>query len=264
MTRHPFLFAAHALVWVCTHAGAQDAPPLGLSGTLGAGAMNIPTYEGSPNRRSVVVPDLSLVYRTESAGTVEMGPRGLIWNLLGDRPGKLGLVGAYDPGRKTKKTSAGDPTPGDRRLAGMGDVRSTAEAGVLVGYGPLSAMYRRALGDRGHRGAQLDLLAEWPMELAERVGLRLTAGATWADTRYQQATFGVTAVQSGASGFKVFTPRSGLRKVDLGVGVEYRFADQWKLQSSFGWTQLTGDAADSPIVSDKGGATAYAGIVHGF
>ena len=54
----------------------------GLSGRIGLGLANVPTYEGSPNRRMVAVPDLTLSYRSRDWGTVEFGQRGLFWSAV--------------------------------------------------------------------------------------------------------------------------------------------------------------------------------------
>lgn len=155
--------------------GDGKAAPHGLSGSLGVGVVNTTTYEGGAKRRTVVGPDVSVSYRTKDWGSVELGQRRLVWQALEAGDLMLGLAAAIDPGRKTKESSTGDPTPGDRRRAGMGDVRASAEAGVLVGYGPVSLLARKSVGDRGHQGAQMDLSAEFPFALTDTVGVRFGA-----------------------------------------------------------------------------------------
>ncbi len=248
-------------------AAAQDdskATAYGLSGSLGVGAASLPTYEGSAKRRTVVGPDFSLSYRSKDWGSVELGQRGLVWQALEVDDFKLGLAAAIDPGRKTKEASTGDPTPGDKRLAGMGDVRASAEAGVLVGYGPLSLLARKSLGDRGHKGAQVDLSAEFPFALIDTVGVRFGIGATWADKRYMQTYFGVTPVQAQASRYRVYTPKAGVRKFEASVGAEYAFAQDWKLQAALVWSRLAGDAQHSPLVARKSSSSAAVSIAYVF
>jgi MipA family protein len=238
--------------------------PHGLSGSIGIGAVATTTYEGSPNRRTLVGLDISVSYRSKEWGTVELGQRGLVWQAYEAGGFKLGLAAGIDPGRKTKRSSTVDPIPGDKRLAGMGDVRASPEAGFLIGYGPISVLAHKSVGDRGHKGAQVDLTAGFPLELSDTVGVRFGAGLTWADKRYMQAYFGVTPAQALSTGFPAYAPRAGLRKFEASVGAEYAFANDWKLQGTLVFTRLTGDAEDSPLVARKSSPSASVGVAYAF
>jgi MipA family protein len=227
-------------------------PTYGFSGRIGLGVATAPTYEGSPNHRTLAGPDLTLSYRSRDWGTVEFGQRGLIWNAVEAGEFRFGLVAQFDLGRKDKDASTLNPTPGDKRLAGMGNVRASTEAGVGLGYGPVMLVARQSLGERGHRGAQADLTVEFPWSLSDRLGLRFALGATWADRDYMQTYFGVTAAQAQATSFSVYTPKSGLRKVEVSVGAEYAVAPKWKLQANLAISHLGDVAAKSPLVGRLG------------
>ena len=239
-------------------------PAYGLSGRIGLGVATVPTYEGSPNRRTLAGPELTLSYRSRDWGTVELGQRGLIWNAVEAGGFRFALVAQFDLGRKDKDTSTLNPTPGEKRLAGMGNVRASTEAGVGVGYGPVMLVARQSLGERGHRGAQADLTVEFPWSLSDRFALRFALGATWADRDYMQTYFGVTAAQAQATSFSVYTPKSGCRKVDASVGAEYAIASSWKLQANVGFTRLGDDAAASPLVGRRHGASAALVVAYEF
>ena len=265
--------AAHQLACVSLlllglpHATAQHAshePKPGLSGSVGAGLAYMPTYDGSPNQRTVGVPFFTLNYRTQEWGDVSFGKHGLVWQAIESGGFRLGLVASLDDGRKDRKPSSTNPVPGDNRLAGMGTVRSSTEAGVLVGYGPFSVLARKSLGDRGHKGTQVDLGVAWPLKMSDKVGVTLGAGLTWADKDYMQAYFGVTPAQSRASGFRAYTPKAGVRKFDLSVNTEYALTQDWKLQGALLLTQLTGDAADSPLVKRKFNPSLAVGVARVF
>lgn len=243
---------------------ASQEPPYGLSGSVGVNAASLPTYEGSPNRRTLVVPDLTLSYRTRDWGTLELGQRGLMWQALEVGAFRLALLAGADPGRKTKDTKAYDPTPGDDRLAGMGNIRASAEAGVGVGFGPVNLIARQSLGDRGHDGTQAELSVGLPIPITQRLGLRAGASASWADADYMQAYFGVTTAQAAATPYRTFTPSGGLRKAELTLGAEYSLAAQWKLQGNVVATKLYGDAARSPLVARESSASVSLGVVYGF
>jgi MipA family protein len=260
------VLAATFLV-LCPPVQAQSAsqePAYGLSGRIGLAVATVPTYEGSPNRRTLASPDLTLSYRSRDWGTVEFGQRGLTWNAVDAGRFKFALVAQFDPGRKDKDTSTLNPTPGDKRLAGMGNVQASTEAGVGVGYGPLMVVARQSLGERGAKGAQVDMTVEIPWSLSDRLGLRFALGATWANRDYMQTYFGVTAAQARATSFAVYTPKSGCRKVEASVGAEYALASRWKLQANVGLSRLGDDAAASPLVGRRNGASAALAMAYEF
>ncbi len=239
-------------------------PAFGLSGRIGLGLATVPTYEGSPNRRTVAGPDLTLSYRSRDWGTVEFGPRGLFWNAVENGPFRFALVAQFDPGRKDRDTSTLNPTPGDKRLAGMGSVSSATEAGLGIGYGPLMVVARQSLSDRGPKGAQVDMTVEMPWSVSDRLGLRFAVGATWANRDYMQTYFGVTSAQAQATSFPVYTPKSGCRKVEASVGAEYALASSWKLQANIGFARLGDLAAASPLVGRRNGTSAALSVAYEF
>lgn len=258
---------ATALAALCSLTQAQSLsqePAYGFSGHIGMGVAAMPTYEGSPNDRAIAAPELALTYRSHDWGTVELGPRGVFWNAFESGRFRFALVAQFDLGRKDKDTSALNPTPGDKRLAGMGNVQASTEAGVGIGYGPVMLVARQSLSERGPKGVQADLTVEMPWSLTDRFGLRFALGATWANRDYMQTYFGVTAAQAQATTFAVYTPKAGCRKVDASVGAEYALASRWKLQGNVGFTQLGDDAAASPIVSRRNSASAALGVAYAF
>ena len=260
------VLAATFLV-LCPPVQAQSAsqePAYGLSGRIGLGVATVPTYEGSPNRRTLAGPELSLSYRSRDWGSVEFGQRGLVWNAVDAGRFRFAVVAQFDPGRQDRDTSTLNPTPGDKRLAGMGKVQSSTEAGVAVGYGWVMVAARQSLSERGAKGAQVDMTVEMPWSLSDRVGLRFALGATWADRDTMQTYFGVTAAQARATSFAVYTPKSGCRKVDASVGAEVAMAPGWKLQANVGFTRLGDDAAASPLVGRRNGASAALAVAYVF
>lgn len=246
---------AAAILALCPLVQAQSVsqePAYGLSGRIGLSLVSMPTYEGSPNTRTLAGPVLTLSYRSREWGTVEFGQRGLFWHAVEEGKFRFGLVAQFDPGRKDKDTSGLNPTPGDKRLAGMGNVQASTEAGVGVGYGPVMLVARQSLSERGPKGTQADLTVEIPWSLSDRLGLRFALGATWTDRDYMQTYFGVTPAQAQATSFSVYTPKSGLRKVEVSAGGEYALAPKWKLQANLAISRLGNVAAKSPLVGRLG------------
>ncbi len=258
---------AASLLALCPLAQAQSdspEPAYGMSGRLGLGVATVPTYEGSPNRRTLAAPDLTLSYRSHDWGTVELGQRGLSWNAVEAGPFRLALVAQFDPGRKDSDPTALDPTPGDKRLRGMGKVKSSTEAGVGIGYGPVMLVARQSLSNRGPKGVQADLSVGLPWAVTDRLALHMAVSATWANRDYMQTYFGVTPAQAQATSLAVYTPKSGCRKVELNVGAEYTLAPSWTLQANVGVSQLGDEAAASPLVSRRNGVTAMVGVARAF
>lgn len=252
---------------LCPPAQAQadsQEPTEGLSGRIGLSVATVPTYEGSPNRRTLASPDLTLSYRSRDWGTVEFGQRGLFWNAIEADRFRFALVAQFDLGRKDRDTSALNPTPGDKRLAGMGKLTSSTEAGVGVGYGPVMVVARQSLNGRGAKSAQVDMTVEHGWSLSDRLGLRVALGATWANRDYMQTYFGVTAAQAQATSFSEYTPKSGCRKVEASVGAEYALASKLTLQANVSFSRLGDPAAASPIVGRRNGASAALGVAYAF
>ena len=255
---------AALLAYGCSAFAQESAPPLGLSGQVGVAAVSTSTYLGSPNRVTVPAPDLGLSYRTRDWGHIDLdGRSGLSWNAeVGAFWG--GVLLGVDPGRKERQPSGGFPVPGDARLKGMGDIRSSAQVGAMAGYGPVGAMVLKSVGSRGSEGAQFSLLARHAMPVGDRLTVTVDASATWADRKMMQAYFGVTPTQSAASGFAAYAPKSGLEKADLALGAEYKITDHWTVKGNIGATRLLGDARHSPIVSKPTVATVGAGVAYQF
>jgi MipA family protein len=255
------------LIALPTMAQEQSAPlEYGWSGHLGLGAATAPTYDGSPNRRGTAIPMLALTYRDPNLGTFDLGQRGLAWIFIEKPMFQLGVALGADPGRKAGKVKRGSsfPVPGDERLVGMGDIKASAEYGVLASAGPLEIFAHQAIGDRGHGGTQIDMNISCPIPITKALGLRFGGGLTWADRRYMQAYFGVTAAQAAASRFAAFTPEAGLRAANVSLGAEYKLSESWRVQAQASGSRLLGDAKNSPIAEKDTALSASLGVAYHF
>lgn len=243
---------------------APTSAPLGLSGSVGLGALTMPTYEGSDRHRTLAVPLLALNWRTADWGTVSLDTQGLAWQVV-DRDGwRASVIGAIDPGRKDRRPSGFDIAPGDKRLAGMGRIGAGVDVGAAFGYGPVQLSMLKALGDGGSRGARVTLGAELPWAVTTKLGVSAAVVGTWADRKYMQSYFGVTAAQSAASGYDAYTPRAGLQKVELDVGADQALTEHLHLKAGVGLSRLESDAARSPLVQRRTGLTAQVGVAYAF
>ena len=185
--------------------------------------------------------------------------RGLDAELVRRGKVRVNLSLRFDPGRKD---SASDD------LAGMGDIRSTVRARLGVRWEPVPNWQLSAsssadiLGHEGGYTASFGVSRTFPLSATQR--LILGASLSAAGDRYLQTWYGVTAAQSAASGYPVYTPRAGLR--DVGVGLTWReeINADWAAFASTSASRLLGPAADSPLVTRPNGWGMSAGIARRF
>ena len=225
---------------------------------IGAGAKYIPKYEGSDEMKARALPLIDITWRD----LVFLNPR----DGLGVR--------VYDEGGLTLSASVGYVFARDESdssdLRGMGDIDETPAANLTVKYGlGLLAPYARVsrhLGGSGGTLVKAGVGAIAPLALLsgrmkpQETGdegpkgpvLKFGVSATWADGDYMESYFGVNPAQSSASGYSRYKPESGFKSVDLEAGVIWLFAENWAVNAQVGYSQLLGDARDSPIVKDAG------------
>jgi MipA family protein len=233
--------------------------------SAGVGLVSTPDYEGSKKSISGIAPDINVSYKTNGLGTFAIGSkaRGVSWTPIETDAYSFGISLGAGPGRVDTK----DGTlfrPGSKRLKGMGEIKSSAEIGVFghVNAGvPLTLAVTRGLGDgkadaitgsiKGHNGSRIELGAEIPWQISSNLGLSFMPNIVWADKKYNQTFFGVTAAQSARSGFAPYNAGAGLKSVGLTVGMNYKIDSNWSANAAASFNQLQGDAAKSPLVQKK-------------
>lgn len=140
-------------------------------------------------------------------------------------------------------------------LAGMGDVKRTirARVGATWRFAPafeLGASWTiDAFGRGGGNLGELRLKHEWP--LSQRLALSSGAAVFLAGDRYLQTYFGVTPEQSARSGYAVYTPKLGLRDVQVYTSLKFELNDDWVLTGGPGFNRVLGPAARSPLTQRR-------------
>ncbi|MDE1178998.1 MipA/OmpV family protein [Paraburkholderia sp.] len=142
------------------------------------------------------------------------------------------------------------------------DVSTTVEGGGYVGYeydhgGALPFRLRAALtvltnAGAVYTGAHVALNGSAWVPLGMRVFAGAGLGATWVSSGFNQTYFGVTADDSARSGLPAFSPGGGLEQVTSWLALVYRIDRSWFGGAMIYYQRLTGAAADSPIVSQRG------------
>ena len=200
-----------------------------------------PDYEGSDDYEFAWAPDIKISWRD----IIVLQGRSLraIYRNGGL---KVGPLIALESGRDDGDNNA---------LRGLGDIDTGLSGGAFLTYEvidrvTLETEFRKEFAG-GHGGALWDF----------GVGLRLPfekplikgyAGATYASDDYMSEFFGVNAVQSANSGLPVFGADAGIKSVTLSLSSGFDIDETWVIGARIIYSRLVGDAADSPIVDQRG------------
>jgi outer membrane protein len=114
-------------------------------------------------------------------------------------------------------------------------------------------------GITGHKGwiglAGADYVArdgdKWLFSIGPRV--------TWSDDRYQDAWFGVTPATAAVSGVPAYNPDGGIQAYGATASFFTQFSPHWGIYTYAKYDRLTGDAADSPLVTGFGSRGQFSG-----
>jgi outer membrane scaffolding protein for murein synthesis (MipA/OmpV family) len=151
---------------------------------------------------------------------------------------------------------------------GMGDVDERATLNLYAKAAVndqlrLSTGLQLGVGSSG-KGGLLNLGASYGVSVAPATSMSVNVGATVANADYMQDYFGVSAAQSSASGYKRYTPSSGLRDATVGLSLQHQMSREWMLITSVNSTTLSSAAKDSPLVRKATSQSAYAAVAYSF
>lgn len=240
-------------------AHAQDAPAArSLFGeetevVIGVGAGVMPRYLGAKDTKVLPVPTVAVYRGIFFADSV----RGLGAEYMTESGFYVSSALSYDFGR-TEKDS--DWRPGSKKLAGMGEVKSSAVINVLAAQQLTSwlavnaeAEFRVAGQDK--RGNRYRLGLESTVFDGARDTVTVGMNVHAADRDYNQTYFGVTQAQSQRSRFTQFTPKSGVYAYSLTADWAHDFNEHWSLFAAVNIMQFSERAKHSPLVEEKTGVT---------
>ena len=139
-------------------------------------------------------------------------------------------------------------------LQGLGNIPWTLELGVFAEYWAVPWFRSRVevrQGIGGHHGIVSDLLFDAVVPVGQWTfsgGPRVTLATTPATSRY----FSIDPIQSAASGLPLFDAKGGVRSVGAGTQARYFWTPQFATHAFLEYERLTGDAASSPLVEQRG------------
>ena len=230
---------------LCLALSASGAAAQGWSVTAGPGALIAPKWEGADGMGVAPLPWLSI-------GPIGEPPRfaapdDSLGIGLFSGPVRIGLVGAF----------RGERDDEDERI-GLRPVGQAFELGASVDVWPadwLRARIEVKKGLDGHKGWIADLGADAVATSGRftfAAGPRLGVG----NETYMDTYFGVSPAEAAANPTiaAAYDPDAGIRYAGAALGVIHRHG-RWSEVAGIAWHQLTGDAADSPIVSELGSSS---------
>lgn len=239
-------------------------PPQGTTLTLGGGVGVAPRYSGSDENR--VSTALVLDYSMRN-GFFVSSTRGLGYgNSLGNFDYSAAL--SYRNGRKDHNVDSDTMSDGSDHLRGMGNVKGSALGVVGLGYkltNWLSAQLQAEVPfSQRDNGAALHFGIVSPLYHSPKNSVTLGLTSSWGTNDYMQTYYGVSAAQSAASGFRQYHAGSGIYACSLNLDWTHNFTESWSVVADAGYTQLAGDARNSPIVQRKASPTGSLTVTYRF
>ncbi|HGC6390434.1 TPA: MipA/OmpV family protein [Cronobacter dublinensis] len=272
--RHPFFPARSgrflkkmlpgALLALLATPALAGEPPRGNVITLGGGVGVAPRYSGS-NENRVTTP-MVLDY-TMRNGFFVSSTRGIGY---GNNVGNLDYSAAlsYRTGRKDEDVDSDAMSDGSDYLRGMGDIKGSALGAFGLGY-KLSDWLKLQLQaevpfSERDNGEALHVGIVSPLYSSSENAVTLSLTGSWGSRDYMQTYYGVTASQSAASGFTRYNASAGFYAYSMNMDWTHNFTRRWSVAAAAGFTQLTGDARNSPIVQRKGSPTGSLTVTYRF
>lgn len=228
------LLAVPAMAAWATTAHAQEQDHV----VLGVGVAATPNYQGSEDYRILPLPAIDIKEGWFFAN---------LRNGVGIEPINtenitIGASAVFVQGIRGKDLPAGIGKLSD--AVGARVFTNIRAGGFVTTLGAV-----KVLG--GTKGMIADASISYPFQISSRFMLTPTVGTTWADRKYNDRYFGVTAAESLASGLPQFTTGSGFKDISGTLTASYRLTDRITLSATGSVTSLLGDMKDSPIVEKK-------------
>lgn len=208
--------------------------------SVGGGIASVPRYEGSASNRLRFVPLLDVENGHLFAGTT----RGIGYNFSDNKDLQYGVRMTLAHNRKQSA---------DVHLNGMGNIGYAAEAGAFVNARFAPWYVSSGLAASSH-GAWFELGGGYEAQLVEADRLRIGANLTWANAKYNQTYFGVTAAQAAASGnvLTAYTASSGVKDYGIAANWMHSYSKEWFSNAGVSFKQLSGSDKNSPLTVKSG------------
>lgn len=253
---------------IAAPAAAQDAQEKSVFDgdylSVGVGAVYGPTYDGSDDYMTYVVP---LVQGRLKGVGISTRAGGIGLDFV---PGtlNLGIAGRW------RQNRSGDPK--DAVVTTLGELDKAIEVGPTVGatftgvlnpYDSLTVTTDVLWDIAGtHDGMVVDPAISYSTPLSRAMLASLSFSGEYGNNKFVDYYYRITPAQSLASGLPTFEPDGGVTKLSanlfLGFDLNGNLADGGlALFAIGGYTRMMGDAADAPTTSIRGSADQFLGTI---
>ncbi|WP_455508467.1 MipA/OmpV family protein [Enterobacter sp.] len=232
--------------------------------TLGGGVDVGPRYSGSDKTR---VSAAQVVDYSMENGFFIGTTRGIGY---GNNIGNLDYSAAlsYRTGRKDKDVSSDSIGTGSDELRGMGEIKGSAIVVPGLEYKVTDWLHLQLQAEvpvsERDNGEAVHFGISSPFYTSPKNEVALALTGSWGSDKYMQTYYGVNAAQSAASGFARHDAGAGIYAWSMNLDWTHKLTSRWSVLASAGVTQLTGDAADSPIVQRKTSPTGSLKVTYSF
>ncbi len=226
---------------------------------VGFGVGMLPDYVGSDDYTWGVLP--AFRYEFGNYRNIEIiGNYGTI-NLIDDGNFKFGPAMRYRFGR--------DDDVDDDAVGNLPEIDDAFELGfTLSGSWVLNDDPRNrfvagvdALWDTSgvSNGQNTTAYVRYWAPVSEAVDLGIAGSVVYTDDNFNETYFGVSPAGSAASGIPVFDAGGGVSSFNIQPMMMVHLSRNWHVGGGVRFTELTGDASDSPLVDDHGSSTQVIG-----
>jgi outer membrane protein len=205
---------------------------------IGAGVAAAPKYQGSEDYRILPIPAIDIKrgwFFANLRNGVGIEP-------ISTETLTISASAVFVQGIRSKDLPAGIDRLSD--AVGARIFSSIRTGGFVATLGAT-----KVLG--GTKGTIADASLSYRVQLSSRFMLTPTVAATWADRKYNDRYFGVTAAEALASGLPQFTAGSGFKDISGALTASYRLTDRVTLSATGSVSTLLREVEDSPIVRKK-------------
>lgn len=242
----------------------RGAPP-GLPQTslsVGLGAAHVPDYEGSDEYK--LLPLLALnVENINGENTYIRFSGNLDSNIIEHPHWRFGPSAFYLSDYLNKDDSRFEKVEDDQ-VSRLAEAKNALQAGFNLGYDfssdPQSQYLLEVTATHDvlrSNGSVVTPRFRTVRFLSGRLVFTGAVSASWASDRYMENRFGVTSGDALRSGLDVYNAEGGLKSFSAEMSVTRIVDRHWTATVFSRYQQMIGDAADSPIVGDRGDANSH-------
>ena len=198
-----------------------------------------PKYIGSDQYKINGFPLIDIKYKNISFLNYQ---EGLGINLLYAPSFRVGIAFNYYGSR--------DQNDSDK-LQGLSDINGGVNVGAFgnVSFGKFYAKLKiRQDISNNHNGLIISGRLGYKTSLTEKLRVNINIGTTFANENYMNTYFGISNIQSSASGLSQFNAGSSIKDFEGGLNFIYPVYKNWTALAFTKYVRLLNDAASSPLV----------------